>query len=325
MRVLVTGGTGYLGSAVVNAVARRGHRALVFARSASAAVASGRVTGEPVDGDVRDRGALERAATGCDAICHTAALVSLWQPRASLFDEVNVGGLENVLAVARALGIPRVVYTSSFLARPPAGAAEPLTANDYQRTKVIADRLAARAIEEGAPLVRLYPGVLYGAGAATEGNLLGGLLRDQIAGRLPGIVGADRIWSFAYVSDVADAHVAALERAPIGASYDLGGENATQIRAFEIAQAIAGVPLPRRLPAALAYAAGAVEELRARFTGRPPLVTRGAVAILTRDWPLGRERAAAELDYRVTPLDQGVQAVLRSLGCFTSAVARSGH
>ena len=130
MNVLVTGGTGYLGRAVVRALAARGHELVVFARGASR---SG-LPGTLVDGDVRDRDALERAAAGCDAISHSAALVSIWRRRPADFDDVNVGGLRNVLAVARTRQIPRLLYTSSFVALPPRGSSAPIQANDYQRT-----------------------------------------------------------------------------------------------------------------------------------------------------------------------------------------------
>jgi nucleoside-diphosphate-sugar epimerase len=85
MHVVVTGGTGYLGSAIVRALARHGHFAVIFARHASSASLPGRA----VDGDVRDRTALTRAAAGADAICHAAALVSVWRPRPAEFDEIG--------------------------------------------------------------------------------------------------------------------------------------------------------------------------------------------------------------------------------------------
>ena len=116
MKVLVTGGTGYLGSAIVRAFASCGHQPFVFARRA------GDVTlpGVAVKGDVRDRRAVEDAVRQVEAVCHTAALVSLWQRRASDFDDVNVGGLQTVLDTCESSGIERIVYTSSFLALPPA-------------------------------------------------------------------------------------------------------------------------------------------------------------------------------------------------------------
>jgi farnesol dehydrogenase len=315
VKILVTGGTGYLGAAIVRALAAKGYDVTSFARRASHAPRPPRV--EPFDGDVRDRAALERAARGAGAICHSAALVSVWRRRRQDFDDVNVGGLENALSVARALKVARFVYTSSFLARPPAGSAEPLAANDYQRTKVLADRVAAQAAADGLPIVCLYPGVIYGPGLLTEGNLVGRLLHDHRSGRLPGLIGPDRIWSFSYVDDVASAHAEAIARGSIGARYEVGGENAPQIRPFEIARRAIGLRLPRRIPPPVARIVGALEEGRARLTGRPPLLTRGTVEILTRDWPLGSDRATAELGYRITPLAEGMEQLLERF-CGTS-------
>ena len=88
---------------------------------------------------------MTAAAAGVDAICHAAALVALWRRDPSEFDAVNVGGLQSVLVARRAsIGLARLVYTSSFLALPPADSPHPLTANHYQRTKVAA-RDVARA------------------------------------------------------------------------------------------------------------------------------------------------------------------------------------
>lgn len=306
MRVLITGATGYLGQHLVAAFRAAGHATVAFSRHAGA---SG-VGGETFDGDVRDAAALARAAAGCDAVCHSAALVSLWRRRPAEFDEVNVGGLANVLAAARAAGVRRLVCTSSFLALPPTGASEPGRWNDYQRTKVDADRLAARAVDAGAPLVRVYPGVIYGPGKVTEGNLVGAMVADHLRGRLPGIVGADRVWSYAWVEDVARGHVAAMERGRPGARYRLGGENAPQARVFEIVRELTGRRPPRRVPASAAALVGAAAEGLAALTGRTPLLTAGTVEILARDWVMDSSEAARDLEYRVTPLRDGVARVV---------------
>jgi NAD+-dependent farnesol dehydrogenase len=306
VKVLVTGATGYLGRAIVAACRRAGHDTLAFSRRASAVA----LPGDAVDGDVRDRAAVRAAVARCDAVCHSAALVSVWRPRALDFDEVNVGGLENVVAAARAAGIGRIAYTSSFLALPPAGSLEPGTWNDYQRTKVLAAAVADRAVRNGIPLVRLYPGVLFGPGVMTDGNLVGRMVADHVAGRLPGIVGASRVWSFAWVEDVAAAHVAALERGRGGEQYRVGGENLPQMAIFETVRALTGRRLPRRIPAPVAVAAGLVEEWRARLTRRPPLLTVGTVEILDRDWPLDSTLAVRELGYHITPLAEGVKRIL---------------
>ena len=306
MRVLVTGGTGYLGRAIVRALVAGGHEPVVFARRATT---SG-LTARTIDGDVRDRAALAAAARGCDALCHSAALVSIWRRDPGEFHAINVGGLENALAAARDARLSRIVYTSSFLARPPAGRDAPLEANSYQHTKTLANAVARAAGEAGSPIVILYPGVVYGPGLMSEGNLLGRLLADHLAGRLPGLIGPEHIWSFTWVDDAAAAHVAALERAPAGATYEIGGENAPQIRPFEIVRTLRGIKIPRRIPYWAAEGLGIVEETRARLTGRMPLLTRGTVEILRQDWPVDSARAARELGLRVTPLVEGIPALL---------------
>src|SRR5690349_14298068 len=99
MRILVTGGTGYLGRAIVHAVLRHGHEPVVFSSHASTSGLPGRA----VDGDIRSKRAVETAAHGVDAVIHSAALVSLWQPNPSVFDDINIGGLETIIGVTNAL------------------------------------------------------------------------------------------------------------------------------------------------------------------------------------------------------------------------------
>jgi farnesol dehydrogenase len=309
MRILITGATGFLGRAIVRALHARGHSLVLFAR---AATASG-LPGTLVDGDVRDPSALERAAAGCEAICHSAALVSIWRRRRADFDDVNVGGLRNVVAAAERARIDRMLYTSSFLALPPADREAPLESNDYQRTKVAADRLADSYVGEGRPLMRVYPGVVYVPGALTEGNLLGRLIGDHLSRKLPGLIGPTNLWSYAFVDDVAEGHAAALERGTPGARYILGGENATQQRVFELVQQITGRRPPRSIPFTAATLLGAVEELRVTAFGGMPLVTRGTVDIFRHDWSLDSGLAVRELGYRIMPLADGVQRTVDAL------------
>ena len=309
MNVLVTGGTGYLGRAIVTALYERGHHVVLFARPASATSLPGR----PIDGDIRDGDAVHAAAQGCHAIVHMAALVSTWRRRARDFDEINVNGLRNVLAAAKTAGVRKVLYTSSFLALPPAGRREPLQANDYQRTKVVAEQIAVRAEDAGTPLIRLYPGVMYGPGELTEGNLIGRMVRDHLRRKLPGLIGPRRIWSYSFVDDVAHGYVEALERGRVGSHYQLGGENVPQIRVFEIVRQLTRRSLPWTIPYVAAEAIGQFEEMRARLTGATPLLTRRTVDIFRHDWPLDSTAAIRDLDYRITPLADGIARTIATL------------
>ena len=309
MRVLVTGGTGYLGSAIVRALARAGHEPVVFARHASSAGLPGRA----IDGDVRDTRAVTAAATAVDAICHTAALVALWRRDPTEFDAINVGGLQSVLSAARERGIPRIVYTSSFLALPPADSPHVLTANHYQRTKVAARDVARRAAKDGVPVVTLYPGVIYGPGPATEGDLVGRLMRDHLRGRLPAVIGPERLWSFSYMDDVADAHVAALTREHPSRDYIVGGVNAPQGAIYEFLRDTRGRPLPRVMPRSMATLAAIAQEAYSAAVRRPPLLDRGVVEIFSHDWSLDSTLAQAELGLRMTPLPDGLAKALAAI------------
>jgi farnesol dehydrogenase len=306
MRVLVTGGSGYLGSAIARALRRRGHSPIVFSRRPDTSVPG-------VAGDLRSRKDVDAAVRQVDAVCHAGALVSIWQRRREDFDDVNVVGTRHVLDACREHRIARLIYTSSFLALPPAGRAAPLGANDYQRTKVRALQLVRDAARAGLSVVTMVPGVVYGPGPVTEGNLVSRLLSDHLQGRLPGIVGADRCWSFAWIDDVADAHVSALDHHAPASEYAVGGPNERQIRLFEIARDVTGKGLPRRLPASVVSALGRLDELRASLGGRPPLVTSGAVRIFQEDWPLDSRASTADLGYAPRALETGVRALLGDL------------
>ena len=315
MRVLVTGGTGYLGQAIVRALLKRGHSPVVFSRKTSEVVFESdrlKTTSEVVfaRGDVRDRDAFVAAARGCDAMIHSAALVTVWRPNPRDFDEVNVGGLRNALEAVRTHGLKRVVYTSSFLALPPAGRNAPLVANDYQRTKAAARLVADQARDEGLPIVSMYPGVIYGPGLLSEGNLVGRMMADHIAGRLPGLLGAERLWSFSWVEEVAAAHVAALEHQAPRAGYQVGGPNLPQMTPFEELRRLNGTRLPRRLPLWAGVPVAWFGETRARLTGHPPQLTRATLDIFRHDWTLDSSAAEKDLGYRQWDLALGIAQML---------------
>ena len=154
MRVLLTGGTGFLGRAVARRLLAAGHQVTLLIRP-------GRVPEdlepglEQARGDVTDPESLAAALPaggGTDAVIHMAALVQMWMPDRRVFDQVNVQGLVNVLNAAREAGVRRVVYSSSFMALGPSAGAPrreedapggPPFHNDYERTKYLAGQAAS--------------------------------------------------------------------------------------------------------------------------------------------------------------------------------------
>ena len=316
MRVLLTGGTGFLGKNVARAVAARGHELRILTRPGSNL--GGLPEGvELVRGDVTDAESFRRAAEGCGAVLHMAALVKMWVPDRGRFDEVNVGGLRNALEAAGSAGA-RLVYTSSFIAVGPTGSEpadegriHPGTSfrNDYERTKARADALAREAAASGLDVVMLYPGVVYGPGDLTDGNLVVKMIADHLGGRFPGIIGpGDRLWSYAFVEDVAEGHALALEKGRRGERYFLCGDNVSMNGLFEKLQSVAGVAPPRRhIPYALASALGWSLYAWAELTGRDPLLTHEVVNVFREHWAYSSAKAERELGYRPTPFEDGLR------------------
>jgi farnesol dehydrogenase len=319
VKVLLTGGTGFLGRRVAAELAPRHElRLLVRPGSSRDRFPAG------VDfaaGDVTDRASLQRAVEGCDAVVHAAALVKILAPPEQ-FDRINVGGLANVLAAAEESGsVERVVHVSSFMALGPtekgAGGELDETAdvsdrtwiNDYERTKALADRSARKAIADGAPLVVVYPGVIYGPGELTEGNIVVRHILDLVHGRLPALLGRpERRWNYVHVEDVARGVALALEKAQPGTRYVIGGENVRQDRFYELVGQATGKKMPTmRMPDAVATLSGALMKTAARLTGGTPKLTPDLVEVYRHDWAYRSDRAAAELGYTWRPLEQGLK------------------
>ena len=325
MKILVTGGTGFLGRRVVAELAPRHEvRVLVRPGRSRAAFPPGV---EVAAGDVSDRLGLRRAAEGCAAVVHAAALVKILAP-AREFDRINVEGLRNALAAAEQAGVSRFLYVSSFMAlgpteRGPGGvldeSAEPadrVWINDYERTKTLADRLARQAIDGGAPVSIVYPAVIYGPGEMTEGNIVVRHVLDLVHRRLPALIGSpDRRWSYAYVGDVARGVVAALERTPFGGSrYVLGGDNVSLATFYQTVAEVTGVPSPKhRIPDGVATAAGALQKGWARLRGTTPALTPDLVEVYRHDWAYSSTTAERELGYRPRSLAEGLKTTIEWL------------
>jgi len=321
MKILVTGGTGFLGRRIVSELAPRHELRLLVRRGSSRERFPAGV--DFAEGDVTDRASLDRAAAGCDALLHAAALVKILAPREQ-FDRINVGGLENVLAAAEQAGIARLLYVSSFIALGPTEngpggvldeTAEPRDRpwiNDYERTKTLSDRLARRAIAAGVPLAVVYPGVIYGPGELTEGNIVVRHILDLVNRRLPALIGQPtRRWNYVFVEDVARGIALALEKTPPAGRYVLGGENVTLGEFYSTVGRLTGAKIPTlRMPDGLAKAAGAAQKAWARLRGTTPQLTPDLVEIYKHDWAYDSSRAERELDYRGRPFADGLAATV---------------
>lgn len=325
----MTGASGFLGGRLCHELLKQGHsvRALVRPTSDLSALpppsSNGDGSLELVYGDVTDYQSLLSAFSGCGVVFHAAALVEPWLPDPSNFFLVNVGGLKNVLrAVRETETVERVIYTSSFFAL---GSTDGHVADEtqfhderffcteYEKSKAAADKIALQAAQqEGLPILILYPGVIYGPGKLTAGNVVARLIIERFNGRLPGYIGSgtDK-YSFSHVDDVVDGHIGAMNKGRIGERYLLTGENASFKHVFDICAVLTQTQRPKfNIPLWLIEVYGWVSILLARITGKLPLISPPTVYVLRHQWAYSCEKAKQELDYSPRSLKQGLEEVL---------------
>ncbi|MBD3337115.1 MAG: NAD-dependent epimerase/dehydratase family protein [Candidatus Eisenbacteria bacterium] len=318
MRVFLTGATGYLGGRLLKALLAAEHQIRVLVRRPERLDPELRERLEIIQGDLGARPEA-KFLEGIEALIHSGAMVRTWHRRRWMFDQVNVEGYRSLLEAAREAGVAKVVHTSSFMALGPSGREGPLTEesprwggppmNDYERTKWAAERVSRRFVEDGGPLVSLYPAVIYGPGRRTDGNLVGKLAYLLREGKFPGLLGSgQQRWTLAFVDDVVAGHMAALEKGEPGGRFILGGPTVVLRDLVERLSSLLGRPSRvRTLPIAAGKLVGAAQVLRAYLGGPVPELTPGVAEVYRHNWVFASGRAETELGYTITPLDDGLR------------------
>jgi dihydroflavonol-4-reductase len=314
--VLVTGATGFVGSAIVRSLlaARFSVRGLVRAKSPRGNLAGLDI--ESVDGDICDASTVARAMAGVRYVVHAAADYRLWARQPDAIVRTNVEGTRTVMEGALAAGVERIVYTSSVatLAQRadgrPADETLPLSETAalgaYKRSKVVAERLVERMITHAAlPAVIVHPSTPIGP-RDSRPTPTGRVIVAAARGRMPGFV--DTGLNLVHVADVADGHVAALARGNIGAHYILGGENVLLADLLgAIARSVGRRPPRFRLPRAPLYPLAAVAEMAAAITGREPLLTLDGLRMSKQRMFFSSARAERELGFHARPWGEGLR------------------
>jgi nucleoside-diphosphate-sugar epimerase len=318
MRIFVTGGTGYIGKALVARLVGAGHevRALVRATSRTAPLTELGVT--TFVGDVGDRYSMREGMSGCDWVIHAAADLDLNGP-AERMRTANVQGSENVASLACKLGVGRFLSVSSiafFGGSPPEG--PPATEEEppiqpfptlYSATKHGGEMAIREWAKRGLRLNTVYPSLVYGPPGKKEGS--NAILRQLYLGRFPVLVGGKRRATWVYLEDLVDGMMRVLERAPAGRDYLLTGEVATLGELARKIAALGGARPPRLdLPVPLARAALGLATPFFRLAGRRPPFSPGQLGSLTRDWAFDDSRARTELGWTPRGLDAGLPPTL---------------
>ncbi len=320
---LVTGATGFVGSAVARVLLGAGHRVRALVRPGADRRNLADLSVEIAPGAMEDAPSLARAVAGCRYLFHVAADYRLWVPDPAAMFRVNVDGTRDLLTAAFLAGVERIVYTSSVatLGIVPGDAADEDTPSrlgdmigPYKRTKYQAEE-AVRALvgERGVPAVIVNPSTPVGP-RDLKPTPTGRLILEAARGRMPGFV--DTGLNIVHVDDVAAGHLAAAGTGRIGERYILGGENMALVEILaEIARTVGRRPPRLRVPHAMAFAAAAAAELAARVTGREPFTTLDGVRMARKKMYFSCVKASRELGYRPRPARQ---AIADAIGWFAA-------
>ena len=311
--VLVTGASGFLGSAIAAALRARGDDVRVLVRPSSP-----RANLDPADtvceGDLRDRASLAAALKGVRFLFHAAADYRLWARDPEEIRRNNVEGTRLIMEEALSAGVERIVYTSSVATlKLTEGAAatedHPLAEGEgigaYKRSKVAAERLVETMIRrDGLPAVIVNPSTPIGP-RDVRPTPTGRIIVEAASGRMPGFV--DTGLNLAHVDDVAAGHVAALERGRIGERYILGGDNVFLADMLaDIARIVGRRPPTLKLPRTMLYPIAYGAELLASVRGVEPFITMDGLRMARHHMFFDDSKARRELGYVSRPYREGL-------------------
>ncbi len=308
---LVTGATGFIGWHITRKLVERGCAVRALVRKTSRLRELEGV--ELVTGDLRDAESLRRAVAGCGRVFHVAADYRLWAAEPQELYESNVEGTRNLLAAARDAGVGQVVYTSTVgcIGMPSGEEGNEQTpvgledmAGAYKRSKFLAERAALEFAAGGFPVTIVNPTAPVGD-HDFKPTPTGKIVVDFLKGAMPAYI--ETGLNLVDVRDVAEGHLLAAERGKPGERYILGCQNLTLAEIFARLEKASGVKAPvRRIPYALAYAAGAASTGWAAVTGHEPRAPLDAVRMARKKMWVSHAKAAGELGYSPAPPDEAL-------------------
>jgi len=308
--VLVTGATGFIGSAVVRALLRAGRPVRAVCEPGRSADNIGDLDVDRVVCDIRDDEAMDRAAAGVTTIFHLAAIYRFWMRDPTVFYDVNIGGTQNVLRAAARAGCSRFVYTST-VGTIGVASREQLASEDtlahfthlfghYKRSKYQAEHEVLRAGAAGLPVVLVHPTFPVGE-RDTAPTPTGRTIVEYLNGRIPAYV--DTALNVVHVDDVARGHLLAEHRGRVGRSYILGGENMSLREMLATLADVCGLPAPRvRVsPRVVLPIVRTSEWVQSALFRREPTLPSEPVRMATTRMEYDTNRARSELGYTSIP------------------------
>ncbi len=319
MTTLVTGATGFLGSALARELLKDGRTLKLLVRKNSDTRNIDDLDCEVAYGDLQDRDSLKSALTGCQTLYHTAAYYSLWSRDKKLIYDINVQGTRNILESALEMGVEKVVYTSTVgcigLSEDgsPANENQPMNTatlcNDYKLSKYEAEQVAHELFGRGLPVVIVNPSTPVGP-RDIKPTPTGKIILDFLNRKMPAYI--DTGLNLIDVADCARGHILAEEKGRLGERYILGNKNMSLKEILLALETLTGLKAPRiKMPYWVAYAAGlACEWASDNITHQSPSVPLAGVKMAKYFMYFDPSKAIRELGLPQNPVENALgQAV----------------
>ena len=320
MRAFVTGGTGFIGSRAVERLLDDGWEVCALVRTPERAARIRERGALLVPGDITEPESFRDAIKGVDAVLHLAAYYALGVTDRERMMRVNVGGTEAILRAAGDAGIPRIVYCSSIaaLGSGPAGSVGDETREHhgefpsiYEESKWFAHDVAMRLVQDGLPIVSVMPAAVYGPG---DVSFISVLLRLYAHRRLVVCSFHDAAASWVHVDDVVDGMMRAIDKAPAGETYVLGGDNESIGGLLERIAPLTGIKPPRVwVPDWMARMSMPLSPLISRLLKQPPGAVRDGTKLLRGSIAFSSTKAERDLGYHFRSLEVGLPPYVESL------------
>lgn len=330
MKVFVTGGTGFIGGAVVRQLRGRGDEVVCLVRNPAKATAVVELGCETVAGDLSDVEAIRNGMEGCDAVIHAAAIYEVGIPvsQRQAMRDANVGGTERVLGAARDAKIAKVVYVSTVGVFGNTGGkvvdetyehpARDFT-SCYEETKWEAHQVAKRLIAEGLPCVIVQPGGVYGPGDTSS---IGELLNQFLGGKMPLLPFPDLGICLSHVEDIAAGILLGLDQGKPGEAYVISGPATTVREAIETVAKVSGRKAPKHaIPVPLMKAMIPIGPLVGKLMGQPPNLRELISSADGVTFWASYDKAKRELGYAPRGLEAGLRATLEAEDRLPAAAA----